>query len=163
MYGKSSMQLYLYRTQFTTRKKEEVESVLFMSLILCTTVGPKSLNSPSTTILPALWISMDPLAMKYNEVSTSPRWTRISPGGAWVVLNLRENALQVQVLVHFPYCLAWTQTHRRQPGLASEKAAHVVSSFLFKCRQMSACRHSGNPLSSEFMSMPFVSERAVDY
>lgn len=36
---------------------------------------------------------MLPRDIKYREVSTSPRWTRVSPGGAWVVLNFKDNAL----------------------------------------------------------------------
>lgn len=43
----------------------------------------------------SLSISMDPRAMKYNEVNTSPLWRRVSPGGAWVVLNFNESALKI--------------------------------------------------------------------
>lgn len=49
-----------------------------------------------------------------------------------------------------------TNFYLRQPGLAPSNAGHVFSKFRFKCKQMSACRHSGNPFSTEFMSMPFV-------
>jgi len=44
----------------------------------------------------------------------------------------------------------------RQPGEAPAKAEQLVSRFLFRCRQMSAWRHSGNPFSTLFMSIPFV-------
>lgn len=46
--------------------------------------------------------------------------------------------------------------YRKHPGLAPSKAAHVFNKFLFKCKQMSACKHSGKPFSTEFMSIPFV-------
>lgn len=39
-------------------------------------------------------ISIDPLDIKYKDVSTSPLCTRVSPGGAWVVLNRSDNALK---------------------------------------------------------------------
>lgn len=41
----------------------------------------------------SLSISIDPRDMKKIEVSTSPRCTSVSPGGACVVLNLRDSAL----------------------------------------------------------------------
>lgn len=68
---------------------------------------------------------------------TSPLWTRVSPGGACVVLNFNESA-------------------RKQPGEAPSNAEQLLSRLRFKCRQMSACRHSGNPFSTEFISIPFV-------
>lgn len=37
---------------------------------------------------------MDPLEMKYSAEIRSPAWTRVSPGGAWVVLNLMASALR---------------------------------------------------------------------
>lgn len=37
---------------------------------------------------------MDPLEMKYRADIRSPAWTRVSPGGAWVVLNLMTSALR---------------------------------------------------------------------
>ena len=39
-------------------------------------------------------ISMEPLEIKYSETRTSPWWTRVSPGGAWVVLNFMDKALK---------------------------------------------------------------------
>lgn len=39
-------------------------------------------------------ISIDPLDMKYNDVITSPLCTKVSPGGACVVLNFNVKALQ---------------------------------------------------------------------
>jgi hypothetical protein len=59
-------------------------------------------------------------------VRTSPQWTRVSPGGAWVVLNFIAKAL-------------------RQPLLAPRKALQFCSKVWFRCRQMSACKHSGKP------------------
>lgn len=47
-------------------------------------------------------------------------------------------------------------SHLKQPGLAPSNAEHVFNKLRFKWRQMSACKHSGNPLSTEFISMPFV-------
>lgn len=44
----------------------------------------------------------------------------------------------------------------RQPGLAPSNAAQLDNKLRFKCKQMSACKHSGNPFNTEFMSMPFV-------
>lgn len=35
---------------------------------------------------------------------------------------------------------------RRQPGEQLLKAAQLLSKFLFKCKQISACSKSGNPL-----------------
>ena len=37
---------------------------------------------------------MDPLEMKYSADIRSPAWTRVSPGGAWVILNLMARALR---------------------------------------------------------------------
>ena len=51
------------------------------------------------TTMSSLRISMEPLDTKYNAVNMSPRCTRVSPGGTWVVLNFMERA-------------------RKQPGLA---------------------------------------------
>lgn len=39
-------------------------------------------------------ISIDPRAIKYKHVSTSPLCTSVSPGGACVVLNFNDNALK---------------------------------------------------------------------
>ena len=39
-------------------------------------------------------ISMDPRDMKYIASRTSPRCTRVSPGGTCVVLNFIDNALK---------------------------------------------------------------------
>ena len=41
----------------------------------------------------SLRISIEPLEMKNNAVSTSPLWTSVSPGGACVVLNFIDKAL----------------------------------------------------------------------
>lgn len=54
---------------------------------------------------------MDPLEMKYNEVSTSPLCTSVSPGGAWVVLNFNDKALKciiyfIKVFIFKFYCKA---------------------------------------------------------
>lgn len=49
---------------------------------------------------------------------------RVSPGGAWVVLNFIERAL-------------------RQPGLAPLKAGLLLRRLRLRWRQMSAWRHSG--------------------
>lgn len=38
--------------------------------------------------------------MKYRDVSTSPLWTNVSPGGAWVVLNFSDNALKKKTNRH---------------------------------------------------------------
>lgn len=46
--------------------------------------------------------------------------------------------------------------HLKQPGLAPSNTEQLLKRFRFKWRHMSACRHSGNPLSTEFMSMPLV-------
>lgn len=78
------------------------------------------------TTMSSLRISMEPLDKKYSAVRTSPQWTRVSPGGAWVVLNFIAKAL-------------------RQPLLAPRKALQFCSKVWFRCRQMSACKHSGNP------------------
>lgn len=39
---------------------------------------------------------MEPRAIKNNEVRTSPLWTKTSPGGACVVLNFNDNALELK-------------------------------------------------------------------
>lgn len=39
-------------------------------------------------------ISIEPRETKYSDVSTSPRCTNVSPGGAWVVLNRSDKALK---------------------------------------------------------------------
>ena len=67
---------------------------------VCNLIEGFKLPNMATT-LSSFKISIVPRAMKYNETSTSPRWTSVSPGGAWVVLNLVERA-------------------RRQPGDASD-------------------------------------------
>ena len=72
----------------------------------------------------SLRISMEPLEIKYSALNTSPRWMRVSPGGAWVVLNFIERAL-------------------RQPGLAPLKAGLLLRRLRLRWRQMSAWRHSG--------------------
>lgn len=51
---------------------------------------------------------------------------------------------------------AITKPYLRQPGLAASKAEQLLSRFRLRCKQMSACRHSGNPFSTEFISMPLV-------
>lgn len=51
-----------------------------------------SLNIAITTL--SFSISMEPRDMKYNEVSTSPWCTRVSPGGACVVRNFNDRALK---------------------------------------------------------------------
>lgn len=96
----------------------------------------KSIPNIAITIS-SLSISMEPLAMKYKHVRTSPFSNSVSPGGAWVVLNFNDNAL-------------------KQPGDAPSNAEHDVNKLRFKCRQMSACKHSGKPFSTEFISMPLV-------
>lgn len=78
------------------------------------------------TTTSSLRISIEPLEMKYRAVRISPLWTRVSPGGAWVVLNRMARA-------------------RRQPLLAPRKALQFCSKLRFKWRQISACRHSGKP------------------
>lgn len=85
----------------------------------------------------SLSISIDPRAMKYRHVSTSPLWSSVSPGGAWVVLNFKDRSL-------------------KHPGDALSNAEHVCRRFRLRCKQMSACKHSGKPFSTEFMSIPFV-------
>lgn len=47
------------------------------------------------TTTSSLIISSEPRAMKYSEVNTSPLWTSVSPGGAWVVLNFIDRALEL--------------------------------------------------------------------
>lgn len=78
------------------------------------------------TTMSSLRISMEPRDKKYSAVRTSPQWTRVSPGGAWVVLNFIARAL-------------------RQPLLAPRKALQFCSRVWLRCRQMSACKHSGKP------------------
>lgn len=72
---------------------------------------------------------MEPLEMKYRAVSRSPACTSVSPGGACVVLNFMARA-------------------RRQPLVAPRNGLQCCSSERFRCRQMSACRHSGKPFST---------------
>lgn len=60
---------------------------------------------------------------------TSPAWTKVSPGGAWVVLNFTARA-------------------RKHPLVEPLKALQFCSRLRFRCRQISACKHSGNPLST---------------
>lgn len=90
-------------------------------------------------------------------------WTSVSPGGACVVLNFNDNALFTKLIKgkRFQWAILLTGkifyiSNLKQPGLAPSNAEHVLSKLRFRCKQMSACRHSGNPLSTEFMSMPFV-------
>ena len=54
-----------------------------------------------------------------KRIFLSEPLTRVSPGGACVVLNRRDNA-------------------RRHPGDIPEKAKELSSRFRFKCKQMSA-------------------------
>ena len=42
----------------------------------------------------SLTISIEPLAIKYRDTMTSPWCTKVSPGGAWVVLNFIDRALE---------------------------------------------------------------------
>ena len=74
-------------------------------------------------------ISMDPREMKYRDTRTSPWWTRVSPGGAWVVLNFMDKALKhytsIIKVVKVNTCL-------RQPDEAPWKAGQLLSKFLFK-------------------------------
>lgn len=72
---------------------------------------------------------MEPREMKYSAEMTSPAWTSVSPGGACVVLNLMARA-------------------RRQPLVEPLKALQFCSRVRFRCRQMSAWRHSGKPFST---------------
>ena len=44
-------------------------------------------------------ISIDPREIKYRETKTSPWWTRVSPGGAWVVLNFMDKALENNIII----------------------------------------------------------------
>lgn len=48
---------------------------------------------------------MEPRDMKYNEVSTSPWCTRVSPGGACVVRNFNERALKHTHFATWGFCL----------------------------------------------------------
>lgn len=66
----------------------------------------------ATTTSP-LRISIDPRDMKYRAVSTSPAWTSVSPGGAWVVLNFIASA-------------------RRQPLEEPSKALQFCSKVRFR-------------------------------
>lgn len=43
-------------------------------------------------------ISMEPRDIKYNEVSTSPWCTKVSPGGACVVRNFKDSALNFYIV-----------------------------------------------------------------
>lgn len=119
-----------------------------------------SLNIAITTL--SFSISMEPRDMKYNEVSTSPWCTRVSPGGACVVRNFSDRALK---RTHCRVGFCFTSRHRtlypiyyylKQPGDAPLKAEQFFNKFRLRCKQMSACKHSGNPLSTLFMSMPLV-------
>lgn len=87
-------------------------------------------NSPRmATTMSSFRISIDPRPRKYKAVSTSPQCTRVSPGGAWVVLKRMANA-------------------RKHPLLAPLKALQLWSKDWLRCRQISACRHSGKPFST---------------
>lgn len=89
--------------------------------------GKLAPNSPRmATTMSSLRISMEPRDTKYSAVSTSPLWTNVSPGGAWVVLNLMARA-------------------RRQPLVAPRNALQSSRRVLLRWRQISACRHSGKP------------------
>lgn len=46
------------------------------------------------TTVSSFSISKVPRAIKKRETRTSPLWTRVSPGGAWVVLNFMDKALK---------------------------------------------------------------------
>lgn len=91
---------------------------------------PNSLPLPkmATTTSP-FKISMEPREMKYSAGITSPAWTKVSPGGACVVLNFIAKA-------------------RKQPLVDPLKALQFCSNVRFRCKQMSACKHSGNPFST---------------
>jgi len=91
---------------------------------------PNSLPLPkmATTTSP-FKISMEPREMKYSAGITSPAWTKVSPGGACVVLNFIAKA-------------------RKQPLVEPLKALQFCSNVRFRCKQMSACKHSGNPFST---------------
>lgn len=41
-------------------------------------------------------ISMEPREIKYKDVRTSPLCTKVSPGGACVVLNFNDKALKLK-------------------------------------------------------------------
>lgn len=81
------------------------------------------------TTMSSFRISIDPRARKYKAVSTSPQCTNVSPGGAWVVLNRIAKA-------------------RKHPLLAPLNALQSCSKDWFRCRQISAWRHSGKPFST---------------
>lgn len=83
------------------------------------------------------------------------------PGGAWVVLNFSDNALEFESVRWLlktwkKYKKLFLYSYLKHPGLAPSKAEHDSNKFRFKCKQMSAWRHSGKPFSTEFMSIPFV-------
>lgn len=44
----------------------------------------------------------------------------------------------------------------KHPGDAPLKAEQFFNKFLLRWRQISACKHSGKPLSTLFMSIPLV-------
>ncbi len=97
--------------------------------------------------------------MKYRASSMSPRWTRVSPGGTWVVLNFIDNARKHPGLAPDR---EWTPSvpHRvvshgsaRQSSIINFrflplKAGQLCKRFLLRCKQMSAWRHSGNPFNT---------------
>ena len=60
----------------------------------------------------SLRISIEPREMKCSEVRTSPRWTSVSPGGAWVVLNFIDNALRNEVCAAVNQLIFQSTTHR---------------------------------------------------
>lgn len=104
---------------------------------------------------------MEPRDMKYKDIKTSPLCASVSPGGAWVVLNFNDNALKIKKLfnsiyqIYLPNILG-EKTYLRQPGDAPLKALQFLSKLRFKCKQISACKHSGNAFSTLFISIPFV-------
>lgn len=78
----------------------------------------------------SLKISIEPLDMKYNELSTSPRCTNVSPGGACVVLNFKDNALKkyihVTLCVLFDRSLSLTSNN---PGSRRQKRCNFATNF----------------------------------
>lgn len=123
---------------FSPKMSSFPKHAMSVNEIYLTKTRQRDKNQPRIAITTSsLRISMEPRAIKYKQVRTSPLCTKVSPGGACVVLNFKERAL-------------------KQPGDAPSKAEQVVNKFRLRWRQMSACKHSGNPLSTEFMSMPLV-------
>ena len=119
----------------------------------------------------SLTISIEPLAIKYRDTMTSPWCTRVSPGGAWVVLNFIDRALESNNnfdifhnlplnVIFFVIITSYRQDimniYLRQPEEAPSNAGQLLSKFLFKWTHMSAWRQSGKPFSTIFMSIPFV-------